>query len=118
MNYLLTKHPTDHVITESESNFALRATTQYDPQQYTDALIARSWKVADVDDESTVSDVFKEGVYASIRHILRNYSAENSQADMTYIAFPVGELWSTEKHSRKKSNVQLPNTNPAKPYSS
>lgn len=57
------------------------------PQQYANDLIAKLCKVADVYDESTLNDVFIEGVDASIQQSLRNFRVTNPHSDLTDIAF-------------------------------
>lgn len=95
MNYQLKKYATDQVNAENDATI-LHYVQPFNmtPQQNADGLIAKSWKVADVYDERTLSDVFIESIDASIRHNLRNYWARNSQTFLSDIAFQEESLLS------------------------
>lgn len=56
-------------------------------QLYADGLIAKSCKIGDVRDESTLKEVFIEDVDLSIRHSLRIYCATYPQASLTDTEF-------------------------------
>lgn len=55
--------------------------------QYADDFYAKSYKVADIDDESTLNDIFIEGVHLFISCSLLEYWATHLQADVINIAF-------------------------------
>lgn len=57
------------------------------PPQYTNDLIAKSCKVADVFDKKTLKNVFIEGDEASIRYIMRHYWAQKPKADLSDFAY-------------------------------
>lgn len=53
------------------------------PHEHARDLDAKSYKNTDVFDESSLNDVFIDGVKASIRHSLRLYWESNPQAHLT-----------------------------------
>lgn len=70
-NYLLKKFADDQAITKTD--FAILRYTQFAsifPMQYADQMNAKSFKVANVYDESSFSRVFVRGVDSSFCHIL------------------------------------------------
>lgn len=117
VNYLLNKNATNQVIAWNEA-----AITRYvqppnmTPQECAKDLISKSCKVADVNDESSLNDMFIESVDMPICYSLRNQYATNSQADLTNIVFQGELLLSMQKGSENNSTRNYPNTNPANPY--
>lgn len=74
VNYLLKKFVTDQAFVEYDATILrYMQPTNMTSQQIADDLIAKSCKVADVYEQSTLNDVSIEGVDASIRHSLREY---------------------------------------------
>lgn len=57
--------------------------------QYADDLYAKSCKVKDADDESTLNKTFIKEVDPSVSHILREYWNSTPQADLSDIAVKV-----------------------------
>lgn len=105
----LKKYATDQMIAENASA-VLRYVqlSRMTPQQYVDHLIARPFKLDDVYNEGTLSDVFIKGLDASIKYSLRKYRVSNSQAHLPDIAFKVELLLSIQKGLAKNPNRQLP----------
>lgn len=85
-------------------------------QQYGDNIIAKSCKVADVYDESTLKGVFIELVDSSIRHSFRNNWTTHPEADLTEIAFQVESLLPIEKGSGNPSLDNQQQTSSKKLY--
>lgn len=78
------------------------------PFQYADDLYARSSKVEDANDESTLNNISMEYVEPSIFHSLQEDWASNPQSDHTYIVFKVQPLLATKKESSKPTHTENP----------
>lgn len=65
--------------------------------QHEDAPEAKSYKVLDGCDEGILNEDFIDGVYTSVHHSLRQYCAQNAQADLTEVEFQVELLLSIRK---------------------
>lgn len=73
--------------------------------QNIDDLYAKSCIVADVYDESTLNNIFIEGVDLSIRHSPREYWATHLQASMTGIVLEDQSLLEIQGGATKPANT-------------
>lgn len=88
IKYLFKTFVTSQAVAEYDASILRnKQTSSLTTQQYTDDTIAKSCKVVDVYDESTLNDVILKGIDPSIRHSLRNYWATNPQVDLTDMLF-------------------------------
>lgn len=72
--YLFKNNATDQAIAEYDATILRYVQLKnMTPQQFADDLIAKRYKVATVNDKSTLNNVIIEGVDASIRNSSRNY---------------------------------------------
>lgn len=107
VKFLLKKYVTDQAIVEYDAAILrYMQSSNVTRQQYPNDLIAKSCEVADVYDEATLKDVFIEGVDASVRRIHRHYWAQDSQADLTDIAFQAESLFYIQKGTDKRPEQQ------------
>lgn len=70
---------------------------------YEDSSTAKSCNVADINNKSSLNDVFFEDDDVSVRNSVRYYWARNQQVDLMDIAFKEESLLSIQKKSRKKT---------------
>lgn len=104
VNVFLKKYKTDQAIAIYDAAI-LRSVQKLNmtPQPFADISIAMSYKGPNLYDESTLNDVFKKGVCASISHSLSIYWSEKPQADITDIPFPAESQLSIKKGSKNAS---------------
>lgn len=84
-------------------------------QRTVENLIAKSWRVVKVYDESNHNNVFLERLDASIRHSICDYWAIYPHANLTYIAFHADSLFALEKGSRN-ATTNTKGDNPSKSF--
>lgn len=77
--------------------------------QYAENLYAKSCKVADVYDESTLNGILVCGVDSAICHCLSNYWVSKPEANLTNIAFKALLLLAIQKGSAKLPHAGSPN---------
>lgn len=80
--------------------------------QYVDDLYEKFCKVADINDEATLTDIFVEGLDSSICHSLRQYWATHLLADGTDIGFKTKLLFAIQKSFVKTASF---GNHPAQP---
>lgn len=103
LNYLLKKLANDLAIAEKDSAI-LRyiQLANMTPMQCAEDLYAKTFKVAEINCESMLNNVFIEEVDSSICHGLREQWATNPHANVTYIPFKAQSLLATQKDTVKQ----------------
>lgn len=106
VDYFLKKIARDQAIAERDSKI-LRSIhpAHMPPTQYANDHYEKSCRVADVHGESTLNNIFVEGVDPSICHSVPEYLATLSQTDVTDIAFMVQSLLANQKRANKWANT-------------
>lgn len=79
--------------------------TNMKPQKYADYLAGKLFKVADVDDEGKLNNVFIEGVDSTISHCSQQYWAQNLQVGSAHIAFVAESLMPVQKGVEVTSTI-------------
>lgn len=106
LNYLLYQFANDQASCEMNSRI-LRHTQRANmtPMQFASDLHAKSCKVADIYAESSLKDIFIEGVDPSICHSTWKYGATDPQIDLTDILYKEQSLLLMHNGATKSANT-------------